>query len=193
MNAKNKAVIRNKELCLLDLISFLINYSGINNISDKQKSKLTKLYYQILNKYSKILCKNLPCKNFETASTLLQEFYEQECIVYPPINKIYWWQEPTYDNDEDVTVCEPGFFTTKLHDTETNFITGVDCSFTELGRILFAILDSEETDTYEIYDAFGNQVTHTFQQLYSECLHSRIFISNNIYAPCIMNFKIKKI
>jgi hypothetical protein len=199
-NARNKGIIKNKELYLLNLVAKLVNYDEINEVSDKYKKELSIFYFKLLRKYNKILCNNLPIKKFIHVSQILNTIYEQSsCDNIEPCydtiepDKIYWWQELTYDNDETETIAAPGFFSDKLFDSETNFATGVDCLFTDVGYVFFAIMDSKNADNYQIYDALNNNITHTFSKIYSNLMECIIFVSNNIYSHSTTNLKIIKI
>lgn len=57
LDAKNKGIIRNKELSLLNLIYKLLNSECLLDINFKKRRALIDLYYKILNKYS-FLCKS---------------------------------------------------------------------------------------------------------------------------------------
>lgn len=202
-NARNKGVIRNKELYLLDLVAMLVNYHNINEISDKQKRQLSVFYFQLLRKYSN-LCNNLPKKQFVHISKILETFYVQDgadcdiddtCYTYPSTDKIFYWQVPDYNDDNDYTeiIAEANYFDGKLFDSKVNFASGTDCTFTQIGRIFIAILDSEAADNYRIFDSLNNDVTHMFVKLYSESIDTILFFSNSVYSHSIMNLKIKLI
>lgn len=57
LDAKNKGIIKNKELSLLNLIYKLVNNNCYYDLKYNHKRELISLYYKILNRYS-FLCKS---------------------------------------------------------------------------------------------------------------------------------------
>ena len=119
-----------------------------------------------------------------------------DCNNYPSnTNYIYYWQEdgPSITISEITDLLDDfGFIFSKEKDTKQAFSIGKDISYILVGRISFAIVDSKSTDDYIIYDYLNNNVTEGFTKIYIESHKLITYVSNNIYANGIMNFKIKK-
>lgn len=194
--AKTKGIINNKELYLINLIYKLISAESFEFLKDSERMVLITLYYKIINKYS-FLCKSELTRSYYFESISTNEVYTpDDCYAYPIYNKIFYWQEASYITTDDILipiVDDTGYFNDKLSDTFANFELGKDIEYNNIGRVCFAIMEAEETSTYEIKDALGNNVTHTFDLTFIEQINTTLVVSQNIYSHGNMTFKIKKL
>ena len=183
------------DIYLLDIIYDFL-YGTNLQISDIEIKKLLKRYNIILHS-SRIICNNNYQETYQMSKK--DKFIQAEktdCNNYPSnTNYIYYWQE----DDPSITISEItdrlddfGFIFSKEKDTKQAFSIGKDISYILVGRISFAIVDSKSTDDYIIYDYLNNNVTEGFTKIYIESHKLITYVSNNIYANGIMNFKIKK-
>ena len=183
------------DIYLLDIIYDFL-YGTNLQISDIEIKKLLKRYNIILHS-SRIICNNNYQETYQMSKK--DKFIQAEktdCNNYPSnTNYIYYWQE----DGPSITISEItdrlddfGFIFSKEKDTKQAFSIGKDISYMLVGRISFAIVDSKSTDDYIIYDYLNNNVTEGFTKIYIESHKLITYVSNNIYANGIMNFKIKK-
>jgi hypothetical protein len=87
LDAKNKGVINNKELSLLNLVYNLLKHNCYYDLNNKNRKKLESLYYKILNKYS-FLCKTnitLSC-NTQVFTTIREEYINTSPNTAPVIS-----------------------------------------------------------------------------------------------------------
>ena len=183
------------DIYLLDIVyNFL--YGTNLALSAIEVKQLLKMYNIILHG-SKIICNNNYQETYQMSKK--DKFIQAEktdCNNYPSnTNYIYYWQE----DDPSITISEItdllddfGFIFSKEKDTKQAFSIGKDISYILVGRISFAIVDSKSTDDYIIYDYLNNNITEGFTKIYIESHKLITYVSNNIYANGIMNFKIKK-
>lgn len=194
-NAKNKGIIRNKELYLLNLINKLINYDGVNIINDHSKKDLSDFYFRLVAIYKDIICRTLPKKCYSYQNHLNISHVPDECYDFPHTNKIIYWQSEDLSErfDDILPQITPGYLSDKIFDTKTNFIIGVNCDYTSIGVISFFVLETLETDSYRVYDTLNNDVTDLFTIAWVDSINGTLITSNNIYSISIINIKIKKI
>lgn len=190
----NKAKIKGKfksiNLYVLNIIFKLLNNESLE-LTDCQRKDLVDLYIKIYFG-SENICNNITItKCFIQSPTPFVQEQSTSCTEHEEFDDIYYWQEPTYDENETETILETGFFDNKLFDSKANFINGVDCTFNDVGKLFFAILNTQESNNYRIFDVLNNDITHTFTKLYSEPINAIIFVSNNLYSYSITNLKIK--
>lgn len=182
-------------LYILNIIYKLLDNCCIE-LTQENKIQLMDLYRKIYYN-SETICKvsnikkyNIPVKlHFEQAET-------EDCNVYPKANKIFYWQEESYVNTINVILDIIGnddFFTLKSNDSLISFENGKLIEYNNIGRICFAIMESDENEVFKIYDILNNDITHSFITEYYTVKNCRLFISNNIYSHGDINFKIKKI
>lgn len=182
-------------LYILNIIYKLLDNCCIE-LTQENKIQLMDLYRKIYYN-SETICKvsnikkyNIPVKlHFEQAET-------EDCNVYPKVNKIFYWQEESYINTVVVILDMIGnddFFTLKSNDSLISFENGKLIEYNNIGRICFAITESDENEVFKIYDILNNDITHSFNTEYYTVKNCRLFISNNIYSHGDINFKIKKI
>lgn len=195
LNARNKGVIKNKELYLLNLIAKLLKDDCFAESNNQDQSKLNSIYYKILNKYP-FLCKTELERTYYFKSNNINPTFEvnENCVTEPEIyNKIYYWQsEETKDNIEDIKLLiNQSFLDAKQFDTYQNFETGKTITYNNIGRICF--LDSNSSSlNYEIKDSLGNITTDQYdiQQLPNNQV---LIVSKNIMSFGDLFIKIKKI
>lgn len=103
LDAKNKGIIRNKELSLLNLIFKLLKHNCYNDLNNKEQKKLLSLYYKILNKYS-FLCKSnisINSSNTYIYNNIKDEFIDTNKNTAPTITN-----PPNLDGS--VILSDPG-------------------------------------------------------------------------------------
>lgn len=183
------------DIYLLDIVYNLLQGCCLE-LSDIEIKKLLTVYNNLLFG-SKVICNNNYQETYQMSKK--DKFIQAEktdCNNYPSnTNYIYYWQE----DGPSITISEItdrlddfGFIFSKEKDTKQAFSIGKDISYILVGRISFAIVDSKSTDDYIIYDYLNNNVTEGFTKIYIESRKLITYVSNNIYANGIMNFKIKK-
>jgi len=181
-------------LYILSIIYNLLDNCCLE-LTNEQRIILMDMYRNIYF-CSENICKVSNIKKYKIEPKIVFEQAEvTDCNQFTKFENIYYWQEENFNYDiEDVLplISETGFFQNKLFDTEVNFNTGVNCTFSKIGYVCFAILDSLETDTYEIYDVLNNNVTNMFDVDYANDIKTKLFVSKNIYSHSITNLKIKK-
>lgn len=190
--ARIKGKFKSINLYILNIIFEFLNNESIV-LTECQKKELNDLYLKIYFNSENI------CNTFEIKKCFVQSptpFVQEpstSCDNYEQFDNIYYWQVPDYDDDNDYPelIAETGYFDNILFDSKNNFITGVNCNFTEIGKIFIAVLNSNQTDNYRIFDVLNNDVTHTFTKLYSDPINTILFISDNVYSHSIMNLKVK--
>lgn len=119
-----------------------------------------------------------------------------DCNQYTQVNKIFYWQETDYNLDIDdikLLITNTNYLNSKQNDIFVNFSNGKLINYENIGRISFAVIETESTDVFKIYDILNNDVTHTFDTYYETINNCRLFVSKNIYSHGEINFKIKKI
>lgn len=181
-------------LYILNIIYNLLDNCCLE-LTNEQRILLMNMYRNIYF-YSENICKVSNIKKYKIEPKIVFEQAEvTDCNQYTKFENIYYWQEENFEytiDDVLPLISETGFFSNKLFDTEINFNSGVNCSFSKVGYVCFAILDSLETDTYEIYDVLNNNVTNMFDVDYANDIKTKLFVSKNIYSHSTTNLKIKK-
>jgi hypothetical protein len=192
--AQLTAKLNSSNLYILNVIYDLLDNCCLE-LSNEQRIKLMDIYRNLYF-CSENICKVSNIKKYKIEPKIVFEQAETtDCNQYTKFENIYYWQEENFDytiNNVLPLISQTGFFQNKLFDTEVNFNLGVDCSFSKIGYVCFAILDSLKTDTYKIYDILNNDITHMFQRVYVNEINTILFVSNNIYSHSITNIKIKK-
>ena len=183
------------DIYLLDIIYNLLNGCCLE-LSSLEYRQLLNIYNNILFN-SKVICNNSYQQEYQiTKKDKFIQAEKTDCNNYPSnTNYIYYWQEdgPSITISEITDLLDDfGFIFSKEKDTKQAFSIGKDISYILVGRISFAIVDSKSTDDYIIYDYLNNNVTEGFTKIYIESHKLITYVSNNIYANGIMNFKIKK-
>ena len=110
-----------------------------------------------------------------------------------PEPDVYYWQ---VDNINDtitqvLPLVNPTFLATKPKKVLSDFEDGVSVTYTEIGRICFAIYENDDTN-YIIKDILGNNVTSGFDSAYISADKIKLFVSKNFYTFSTINFKIEK-
>ena len=190
--AQQKGVLNSKELFLVNLIGKII-LENHNEISFKDKQKLTNMYFAIINKYNKIICRSELKRNYAFTSYLDANLLPNKCYIAPLNKSILYWQEVYTLNNSQITelIDDTSYLTDKPSDTYENFEIGKNIDYTKVGKIVFLALESD-TLNYTIKDVLNNDVTHTFSITLIPQLNATLFISDNNYSHGIMNFKIIK-
>lgn len=194
LNAKNKGIIKNKELYLLNMIFKLVDLNCLIGDSEINKKKLNSLYYKILNKYS-FLCKSDLDRTYYFKSKNINKTFEvdQSCEIITKEYKIYYWQSEVIKDEisQIKLLINPTFLSTKQFDTYQNFELGKTITYSDIGRICF--LDSNSnTVNYEIKDILGNLITDQFD-IENLPNNQTLIVSKNIMSFGDIKLKIKKI
>lgn len=85
LDAKNKGIIRNKELSLLDIIYNILKTDCFEEIENNKKRALLSLYFRILNKYS-FLCKSELSRSYYLYNNLQKTFINTNPNTAPVID-----------------------------------------------------------------------------------------------------------
>lgn len=165
-------------------------------LSQKNRSTLTNLYNRILTT-SKNTCMPMVLQQDKKKpkSVFIQaEFLD--CNTYTPHQEIFYWQEDSYytTNSDVVTKMDDvNFLKLKKKDTLTIFSAGKTITYTEIGRICFAITDTKSTSTFNILNSLNIDVTNGFTKTFTSKTNSTLFVSTNIYSHGDMLFKINQL
>lgn len=190
LNGKLNAI----DLYILNLTHDLLNNCCIE-LTNYQRRALMDLYRKIYFN-SKEICHVTNIQKYEIQPVITFTQAEiEDCNVYPMFNKIFYWQEEDYltlFDDIKILIADTGYFLDKPFSTFEAFNIGVDIDYSEIGRICFALMETQPSDTYKIYDILNNDITHTFDRYYEPINNTILFVSNNIYSHGLMNLKIKK-
>ena len=108
--------------------------------------------------------------------------------------EVYYWQ---LDNtDQDITSVIPLITVPFLADLPkvpfADFEVGKIITYTEIGRICFAISPTQVQD-FVITDSLNNDITDAFDVDYIEDLDLALFVSKAVYSYSTIYFKFKKI
>jgi hypothetical protein len=181
-------------LYILNIIYKLLGDCCVT-LNNKQRMQLMEKYRQIYFS-SKNICSVVNIKKYElTSKPTFTQAEIEDCNQYPLFENIYYWQET--DLTKSITqiaaaVPTPGFFSTKSFDSEINFASGVDTTYSGVGYICFGILDTTSDDVYKIYDILNNDVTGQFNSEFVDAINTTLFVSKTHYVPSVIKFKIKK-
>ncbi len=191
LNGKLNAI----DLYILNLTHDLLNNCCIELTNDQRRS-LMDLYRKIYFN-SEEICHVTNVQKYQIQPTITFTQAETiDCNQYPQINKIFYWQESNYNamfDDIKLLIDNTRYFNQKSFDTFSLFEIGKNIEYSNIGKICFAIIETESTDTFKIYDILNNDVTHAFDTYYETINNCRLFVSKNIYSHGEINFKIKKI
>lgn len=190
--AQQKGVLNSKELFLVNLIGKIV-LEDYNEMPFKDKQRLTNMYFAVMNKYSKIICKSELKRNYAFTSYLDANIIPNKCYIAPVIKAIFYWQELyNLDNSQIIDfVDDQNYLNDKPSDTYENFEIGKNIDYNKIGKIVFLALESD-TLNYTIKDVLNNDVTHAFTITLIPQLNATLFVSNNNYSHGTMNFKIIK-
>lgn len=203
INSLNKEYGKNKtgkqmtpdDIYVLDIIYNLLQ-DCCTPLNNEEKSQLLKMYnYLLFN--SNTICNEGYYKSYQTGKKeIFFQAEKDDCNDVPlkpqPV-KIYYWQEesPTITVQQIIDKSDSTYVFSKNYDFTTQFNIGKDITYTNVGRICFSIVTSKISDNYKIFDYLNNDVTSGFTKTHLPDIDSILFISNNIYANGIINFKIK--
>lgn len=193
LNARNKGIIKAKELSLLNLIYKILSSNCLgNNISNNNDyNKLLQLYYTILNKYS-FLCKANITRDYYTN---VEQVYTPHDYIANTVSEIFYWQEEDYNITNSYllnNISNTNFYANRPSDSYANFETGKDILYNNIGRIVFLATEAGD-DTFEIRDINNNIINSQFDINEVPSLNSKLFVSKNIFSHGTVNFKIKKL
>lgn len=182
------------DLYILNTIYNLLNGCCLE-LTDVQKKQLMNAYRNMYF-HSENICHTNSIEIYQ--STYRTPFIQAEsidCNDYPEADKVYYWQEELYSTIIDdilLLVDDQDYFLNKSFDTKEAFEIGKNIDYSKIGRVCFAITETEATDTYKIYDSLNNDVTDAFDRAYIDSINTILFVSKNIYSHGTIFFKFKK-
>lgn len=110
----------------------------------------------------------------------------------PPIEipNMYYWQlegltADVLDVQTDISV---EYLNEKPQSPISAFLTGFTVPYTSVGRICFAIMETEN-ESWAIYDALNNDVTGLFDMFYDNSIKAMVFVSKTYYTISNIYFK----
>ena len=107
-------------------------------------------------------------------------------------NVYYWQLTNTSDKIQQVIpLINTSFFDTVPFQNITTFESGYIVSYSAIGRICFAIRESNLA-LYSISDSLDNDVTDEFEKVYLPEHKTILFVSKNYYSHSNIYFKFKK-
>ena len=157
-----------------------------NNLLVTTYNKLTYLSNQI--------CPPIILKTYQTTPKIMFEQAEvKDCNNYNSFEKIFYWQE-TFENNnlEIIDLIDINYLNSKQSDTYVAFNLGKDITYSLIGKICFFALNTKIEDNLKIKDVMNNDVTHSFDKTFIPNINGVLFVSQNIYAHGLINFKIIK-
>lgn len=188
--------LKSDKLYLLNIVYKLLDGCCIE-LSNSQRKILLNIYRNLYFEYPEQICPGPLIKKYQmvTKPKFIQAD-STDCNTYTKYNKIFYWQESNYLTTKEILeplIDDSGYFNDKLFDTFANFELGKNIEYNNIGRICFAIMESNITSEYKIYDSLNNDVTHTFDTIFIDQVNTILIVSQNIYSHGNMTFKIKKI
>jgi len=185
--------LSSKNLYILNIVFKLLNGCCLT-LNNEQRRKLMAIYSSIyfnsqdICKVKNLIKYQIPVKTkFFQAETI-------DCNTYPKFENVFYWQEEDYSttyNDLLPLVNQTGYFTNKQQDSLISFNEGKLINYTNIGRLCFAILESNNS-SYNLIDILNNNVTDTFDTHYYQDINTTLFVSKYIYSNGEINFKIIK-
>ena len=113
--------------------------------------------------------------------------FENDSIVY------YWQLDNTSDDITEVLpLVNPTYLMTKPNLPFATFAEGQIVSYTDIGRIVFAIAPSQ-VENFTITDSLNNDITNDFDVHYDPIYSIAIFVSKNVMSYGGIYFKFKKV
>lgn len=150
--------------------------------------------YNRLAYLSKDICPPIILKTYQTTPKIMFEQAEvKDCNNYNSFEKIFYWQE-TFENNnlEIIDLIDINYLNSKQSDTYVAFNLGKDITYSLIGKICFFALNTKIEDNLKIKDVMNNDVTHSFDKTFIPNINGVLFVSQNIYAHGLINFKIIK-
>lgn len=150
--------------------------------------------YNKLTYLSKDICPPIILKTYQTTPKIMFEQAEvKDCNNYNSFEKIFYWQE-TFENNnlEIIDLIDINYLNSKQSDTYVAFNLGKDITYSLIGKICFFALNTKIEDNLKIKDVMNNDVTHSFDKTFIPNINGVLFVSQNIYAHGLINFKIIK-
>lgn len=147
-------------------------------ITDEDKA-FVKLKY----KYNTIIeCICDLCIDADTLSNIYDDAMEN-ILIY------YWQYDNVNDDINDAPNIDQTFLDTKSSEVIDNFLAGKTVSYTDVGRIGFAITNVPE-NYYKILDTFGVNITSVvFDSYYDNINKIQIYISKSVITISDIYFK----
>lgn len=186
--------INSHDIYLLNIIFKLLDGCCLE-LTNTQRRILLDLYRKLYFK-SEQICPGPTIKKYQI--TVVPKFIQAEstdCNTYPHADKIFYWQEVNISTllaDIQPLVDDTDYLDNKLFDTFTNFESGKEIEYSNIGRICFLAMESN-TLNYEIKDIDNNNVTDAFDIVLIPVINSTLIVSKNFYSHGNINFKIKKL
>lgn len=166
LNARNKGVIRNKELFVLNIIYKILKADCYIQNKEKETKELLSIYYRIINKYS-FLCKSELTRDYYFESEHINKTIE-ECLKYcpedPVDNSVYYWQEKLRQTsvDEIELLINGEYLIDKNKATYEEAVEGVMVNCENVAKIVFVATNTQESE-FIVQDVLGNNITEYFE------------------------------
>lgn len=192
----NKAKINGK-LSVKDIYYLHVIYKLLtNDLFDLtlDENNLLVTTYNKLAYLSKDICPPIILKTYQTTPKIMFEQAEvKDCNNYNAFPRIFYWQE-TFENNnlEIIDLIDINYLNSKQSDTYVAFNLGKDITYSLIGKICFFALNTKIEDNLKIKDVMNNDVTHSFDKTFIPNINGVLFVSQNIYAHGLINFKIIK-
>lgn len=192
----NRAKINGK-LSVKDIYYLHVIYKLLtNDLFDLtlDENNLLVTTYNKLAYLSKDICPPIILKTYQTTPKIMFEQAEvKDCNNYNSFEKIFYWQE-TFENNnlEIIDLIDINYLNSKQSDTYVAFNLGKDITYSLIGKICFFALNTKIEDNLKIKDVMNNDVTHSFDKTFIPNINGVLFVSQNIYAHGLINFKIIK-
>ena len=194
----NKGKIKGKlkaiNLYLLNVVYKLLDGCCLT-LSNTERRALMDIYRKIYFN-SEDVCKITSIPKYQIQPTV--RFFQAEvtdCNTYPKYANIYYWQEAeyatTYTNVR-ANALTTSFLEGKLSDTYTSFQTGKTIPYSNIGRICFLAMESDDKD-FTVTDILNNVVNDSFDISYITSLNATLFVTKNVYSYGDIFFKFTKL
>lgn len=198
INKESKCLLNDSVLCSLVqekvtgnasykeiILYFLANYYGAFYFKEKFEAVDAEEVAYVTEKYKyAVISKCMKKVGLDPADIICT--VEADTLVY------YWQLDNTEDTITEVIplITEP-FLTTIPNDPFTTFEMGKIVSYTDIGRICFAIAPTQVQD-FIITDSLNNDITDAFDIDYNPTLDLALFVSKAVYSYSSIYFKFKK-
>lgn len=195
LNARNKGIIKNKEIFLLNIIYKILKADCYIQNKEKETKELLSIYYRILNKYT-FLCKSDLSKDYYFKHKNINKTINvclDECPEPTKKSIVYFWQEKlrgtTIDDIESLINEEYLLDKNKASYEEASDGVIVDCEY--IAKIVFVATNTQETN-FIVKDVLGNDITQYFEIRKLEDLNSVMICSLKPYSFGEVFLKLKK-
>ena len=198
INEESKCLLNDHVLCSLIeekvrgnssykdvILYFLANYYGAFYFREKFLATNAEEATYVTTKYKYLTISKCMKKAGLNPSNIV-------CQVEANTEVCYWQLNNTEDRLEEVIpLINESFLSTLPRASFSDFEVGKIVSYTEVGRICFAISPTQVQD-FVITDSLNNDITDAFDVDYNETLDLALFVSKAVYSYSSIYFKFKK-